>query len=84
MISNPEEITDDNPSFPMKKKTTSKKPSARKSLCLFINTFDVKNITAIRRVRSAKSKRRAIKSVCGLWIEKKTERAFKNKQTDKT
>ena len=60
MVSNPEEITNDGPSLPMTQ-TTVKKPSAIKSLCFFINMFDVKKITAIRRVGAAESKCRAIK-----------------------
>ena len=58
MVSNPEEITTYSPSLPMTQ-TTVKKPSASKSLCFFINIFDVKKITAIRRVGAAKSKRRS-------------------------
>ena len=65
-----EEFTDDSPSFPMTQ-TTVKKPSARKSLCLFTNIFDVKNKTAKRRVGAAKSKRRAIKVGNSLWTNKK-------------
>ena len=41
--------------------TPVKKPSARKSLCLFINTLDVKKKTAASQVGAAKSKRKAIK-----------------------
>ena len=41
MVSTPEEITDDSPSFPMTQ-TIVKKTSAKKSLCLFTNIFDVK------------------------------------------
>ena len=49
MVSTPEEITDDSPSFYMTQ-TTVKKPSARKSLRLFTNIFDVKNRTFVRHV----------------------------------
>ena len=42
--------------------TTVKKPSTRKSLCLFTNILYVKNKTDIRQVGAAKSKRRAIKA----------------------
>ena len=42
--------------------TAVKKPSARKSLCIFTNILDVKKKTATRRVRDAKSERKAIKS----------------------
>ena len=53
MVSNPEGVTDDNPNVPMTS-TPFKKPSARKSLCLFTNIFDVKNNTTKRRIGSAK------------------------------
>ena len=60
MVSTPEEITDDSLSVPMTS-TPIKKPSARKSLCLFTNIFDVKPKTEKRRVGAAKSKSRAMK-----------------------
>ena len=41
MVYTPEEFTDDIPSLPMTQ-TTDKKPSSRKSLCLFTKIFDVK------------------------------------------
>ena len=59
MVSTPEEVTDDSPSFSMTQ-TTVKKPSARKSLSLFTNIFDVRNKTSKSCVGSAKSERRAI------------------------
>ena len=65
MVSTSEEITDYSPSLNMTQ-TTFKKPSARKSLHLLTNRFDVKNRTSIRCVGAAKSKRRAIKDGCGL------------------
>ena len=43
------------------KPTPVKKPSSRKSLCLFTNILDAKKKTATRRVGAAKSKRKAIK-----------------------
>ena len=49
MVSTPEEITNDSPSLNMTQ-TTIKKPSARKSLYLFTNIFDVKKRTAIHTV----------------------------------
>ena len=55
MVSNPEEINDDIPSFPITQMIV-KKPSARKSLRLFAKIFDVKNRTAIRRVGAKKIK----------------------------
>ena len=59
MVYTPEEITDNCPIFPMTQ-TTVKKPSARKSLRLFTNIFDVKKITAIGCVEPEKSKPGAI------------------------
>ena len=53
MVSTPEVVTYDSPNVPMTS-TPVKKPSARKSLCLFTNIFDVKKRTAIRRVESEK------------------------------
>ena len=49
MVSNTEEITDYSPIFPMTS-TPVKKPSDRKSLCLFPNIFYVKKKPAKRRV----------------------------------
>ena len=48
MVSIPEEVTHYSPSFPMTS-TPVKKSSARKSLCIFTNIFDVKKKTAKRR-----------------------------------
>ena len=53
MVDTPEEIADYGPILPMTK-TTVRKPSAGKSLCIFTNIFDVRKRTAIRRVGSAK------------------------------
>ena len=47
--------------------TTVKKPSTRKSLCLFTNILYVKNKTDIHQFRSTKSKRKAIKSGTTPW-----------------
>ena len=52
MVYTPEEVTDESPGLPMNQ-TTVKKPSARKSLCLFTNISVVKNITVICHVGSA-------------------------------
>ena len=51
-------------------KTKVKKPSARKSLHLFTNIFDVKKRTDIHSVGDEKPKRIAIKSGCDLWTKK--------------
>ena len=50
--------------------TSAKKPSARKSLCLFTNILDVKNKTAICRVGADKSKRKAFKYRTTPWSMK--------------
>ena len=57
--------------------TPVKKPSARKSLCLFTNILAVKPTTAKRCFVAAKSRRKAMKVCNSLWT-KKTKRAFKN------
>ena len=63
--------------------TTVKKPSARESLHLFTNIFDVKKRTDIHSVGDEKSKHieTNLDVACG---QKKTERSFKNQQTDQT
>ena len=66
MVSTPEEIIDDSPSFPMNQ-TTVKKTSAMKSLSLFTNISDVKPNTAQRRVGPEKSKRKSTKVGNNLW-----------------
>ena len=52
MVSTPEKFIDDSPNVHMKS-TPVKKPSARKSFCLFTNILNVKNKTATRRVGAA-------------------------------
>ena len=59
MVSTPEGFTNNRPISPMPS-TPTKKPSARKPLCLFTKIFEVKK-TATRRVGDAKSKRKEIK-----------------------
>ena len=61
MVSTPVGVTNNSTRSPMTP-TTVKKPSARKSLCIFTNILDVKKKTNICRVRSAKSNCKAIKS----------------------
>ena len=80
MVSTPEEIIDDSPSLTMTK-TTVKKPSASKSLCLFTKIFDVNKRIAKRRVGSAKSKRRVMKFGNSLW-NNKTKRKDHSKIND--
>ena len=53
MVSTPEGVTYNSPNVPMTS-TPVKKPSARKSLCLFTNILDVKPKTAERRIVAAK------------------------------
>ena len=43
MVSNPEVVTDNSPNVSMTS-TPFKKPSARKSLCIFINILDVRRL----------------------------------------
>ena len=83
MVSTPEEFTYYSPNVPMTS-TPVKTPSARKSLCLFINIFDVKKKTTKCYVGSEKSKRRAMKVGNSLWTKKKTKRALQNQWADKT
>ena len=56
ILSTPEGVTDNSPNVHMTS-TPVKKPSARKSLCLFKNILDVKPKTAKRCFMAAKSKR---------------------------
>ena len=53
LLSTPEVVTDNSPNVPMKS-TPVKKPSARKSLCLFTNILDVKPKIAKRCFVAAK------------------------------
>ena len=50
--------------------TSVKKPSARKSLCIFTNLLDVKPKTAKRRIVDAKSKLRATTVGTSHWTNK--------------
>ena len=78
ILSTPEVVTDNSPNVNMSSKPV-KKPSARKSLCLFTTILDVKPTTEKRRFVAAKSKRKAMKVCNSLWTKKiKTKRAFKN------
>ena len=70
MVSTPEGVTDNIPYVPMTS-TPVKKPSARKSLCLFTNILYVKPKTAKRRIVAAKSKRIAIKVGTSQWTKEK-------------
>ena len=61
-----------------KTSTPVKKPSARKSLCLFTNILDVKPKTEKRHIVAAKSKRRAMNVGTIQWT-KKTRRKGNSK-----
>ena len=76
ILSTPEGFTDNNPNVHMTS-PPFKKPSARKSLCLFTDILNVKPKTAKRCFVAAKSRRKAMK-VCNSLLTKKTKRAFKN------
>ena len=69
MVSTPEGVTNNSPNVPMIS-TPVNKPSASKSLCLFINILDVKPKTEKRRIVAAESKRRAMKVVNIKWTNK--------------
>ena len=61
--------------------TPVKKPSARKSLCLFTNILDVQPKTAKGRFVAAKSRRKSMK-VCNSHWTKKTKRKGHSKIND--
>ena len=69
MVSTPEGFTNYSPIYPMTS-SVLKKPSARKSLCLFTNIIYVKNKTDTRQVGASKSKREAIKYGNTPWVLK--------------
>ena len=62
ILSTPEGVTDNIPNIHMASKPV-KKPSARKSLCLFTNILDVKPKIAKRLFVATKSRRKSMK-VC--------------------
>ena len=65
----PEGVIYDSPNVP-KTSTPVKKPSARKSMCLFSNILDVKPKTEKRSFVDAKSIRRSINFGSNLWTNK--------------
>ena len=71
ILSNPEEVTDNSPNVHMKS-TPIKKPSGRKSLCLFTNILDVQSNKAKHRFVAVKYRRKAMK-VCNSLLEKKNQ-----------
>ena len=70
IISTPEGVTDNSPNVHMTS-TPVKKPSAKKSLCLFTNILDVQPKTAKRRFVAAKSRGKSIKVGNSLWTKNK-------------
>ena len=62
ILSTSEGVIDNSPNVHMASKPV-KKPSARKSLCLFTNILDVKPMRAKRRFVAAKFRRKSMK-VC--------------------
>ena len=76
ILSPPDGVKDSSPNVHMTS-TPVKKPSARKSLCLFTNILYVQPKTSKRSFVAAKSRRKAMK-VCNSHWTKKTKRAFKN------
>ena len=66
MVSTPEVSTNNSTISPMTP-TPVKKPSARKSLCLFTNILYAKKKTATRQFGAAKSNNKAIKYGTTPW-----------------
>ena len=75
ILSTPEGFTDNSPNVHMTSSPV-KKPSARKSLCLFTNILDVKPTKSKRRFVAAKSRRKSMKLCNSLWT-KKNEKGIK-------
>ena len=75
ILSTPEGVTDNSPNVHMTSNPV-KKPSARKSLCLFTNILDVKHTTAKRCFVSAKSRRKSMKVCNSLWKKKQNEKGI--------
>ena len=69
ILSTPEGFTDNSPNVHMASSPV-KKPSARKSLCLFTNLLAVKRTTAKRRFVAEKSRRKSFKVCNSLWTKK--------------
>ena len=72
MVSTPEGFTD-NSNISTRTSTPVKKPSARKSLCIFTNFQKFKK-TDYRRVGAAKSKRKSIKFGNTPWALKQKQK----------
>ena len=69
ILSTPEGVTDNSPNVHMTS-TPVKKPSSRKSLCLFTKKLDVQPKTAKRHFVAAKSRHKAMKVCNSLWTKK--------------
>ena len=83
MVSNPEGFTNNSTRYTMTP-TPVKKPSARKSLCIFTKILDVKKKTDIRRLGAAKLKLKAIKAGTTPWALKlKLKGKLNNQRPDK-
>ena len=82
LLYTPEGFTDNSTNMHMTS-TPVKKPSARKSLCLFTNILDVKPKTEKRSFVAAKSRHKAMKLGNSLWT-KKTKRTFENQRAYQT
>ena len=79
LLSTPEGVTDNSPNVHMTSAPV-KKPSARKSLCLFTNILDVQLKTAKLPFVSAKSRRKATKVCNSLWTKKRKGHSKINEQ----
>ena len=79
MVSTLEVVIDDNHNVYFAS-TPVKKPSARKSLCLFTNILGVKPKTEKRRFVAANSRRKALKVGNSLWTKKRKGHSKINEQ----
>ena len=77
ILSTPEGVTDNSPNVHLTS-SPAKKPSARKSLCLFTNILAVKHTTAKRRFVAAKYRRKSTKVCNNLWTKKQTKGILKS------
>ena len=75
ILSTLEGFTDNSPNVHMKSSPV-KKPSARKSLCLFTNILDVKPKTSKRSFVAAKSRRKSMKFCKSLWTKKQDKKGI--------
>ena len=75
ILSTLEVVTDNSPNVRLTSSPVNK-PSARKSLCLFTNIFDVQPKTAKYCFVAAKSRRKAIKVCNSLWTTTKNGKSI--------